>query len=114
MASSEDPEGVQTPASDSSSGNGHNDGYNEDPYSYAGVTEAGALTMTPSAPALPAKSGGGGGKLPNLLLGLRHHRIAAGLHGVGGHAVSFPASPCCRDDIRGARPGNRSITGAGA
>jgi sec-independent protein translocase protein TatC len=60
MASTEDPKGVQTPTSDSLSGNGHND----DPYSYAGVTEAGALTMTPSAPSLPAKSGGGGGKLP--------------------------------------------------
>src|SRR5260370_33975281 len=60
MPSTEDPKGVETPTSDSLSGNGHND----DPYSYAGVTEAGALTMTPSAPALPAKSGGGGGKLP--------------------------------------------------
>src|SRR5260370_16368799 len=60
MPSTEDPKGVETPTSDSLSGNGHND----DPYSYAGVTEAGALTMTPSAPARTAKAGGGGGKLP--------------------------------------------------
>src|ERR1700704_7147429 len=63
MALTEDPQGVKTPDSDSLPGNG-TASYNEDPYSYAGVTEAGALTMTPGAPALPAKSGGGGGKIP--------------------------------------------------
>jgi sec-independent protein translocase protein TatC len=78
MASTEDPKGVQTPKSDSLPENGAVSeptvsysqttddpyGYNDDPYSYAGVTEAGALTMTPAAPALPAKAGGGGGKTP--------------------------------------------------
>ena len=78
MASTEDPKGVQTPKSDSLPENGAVSeptvsysqttddpyGYNDDPYSYAGVTEAGALTMTPAAPALPAKTGGGGGKTP--------------------------------------------------
>jgi sec-independent protein translocase protein TatC len=78
MASTEDPKGVHTPKSDSLPENGAVSeptvsysqttddpyGYNDDPYSYAGVTEAGALTMTPAAPALPAKAGGGGGKTP--------------------------------------------------
>jgi sec-independent protein translocase protein TatC len=75
MASTEDPKGALTPKSTSLPENGvaseptvsysqttdDSYGHNDDPYSYAGVTEAGALTMTPSAPALPAKAGGGGG-----------------------------------------------------
>jgi sec-independent protein translocase protein TatC len=75
MASTEDPKGALTPKSASLPENGAVSeptvtysqttddpyGHNDDPYSYAGVTEAGALTMTPSAPTLPAKSGGGGG-----------------------------------------------------
>ena len=75
MASTEDPKGALTPKSDSLPENGvvsqptvtysqttdDSYGHNDDPYSYAGVTEAGALTMTPSAPTLPAKTGGGGG-----------------------------------------------------
>jgi sec-independent protein translocase protein TatC len=63
MASTEDPKGVQTPPSDSLPGNGAAS-HNEDPYSYAGVTEAGALTMTPTAPPPRAKAAGGGGKTP--------------------------------------------------
>ena len=75
MASTEDPKGALTPKSDSLSENGvvseptvsysqttdDSYGHNDDPYSYAGVSEAGTLTMTPSAPTLPAKTGGGGG-----------------------------------------------------
>ena len=68
MASTEDPKGAFTPKSDSLSENGvvaeptvSYSQTTDDSYSYAGVTDAGALTMTPSAPTLPAKSGGGGG-----------------------------------------------------
>src|SRR5882762_3419350 len=91
MASTEDPKGAQTPASDSLSENGGgasapgeslpsasepkvsysqttDDPYgygNDDPYSYAGVVETTAVTVTTPEPApLPVKYGGGGGASP--------------------------------------------------
>lgn len=89
MASNEDSKGDLTPKSDSSPENGgatapgeslpsasepkvaysqttdDGYGYNPEPYAYAGVTNAGALTIsTPSVSTVPAKSSGGGGKTP--------------------------------------------------
>ncbi len=85
MASTDDPKGAQTPASDSLPENGGgaseappepkvsysqttDDPYgygNDDPYSYAGVVETTAVTVTTPEPApLPVKHGGGGGAPP--------------------------------------------------
>src|SRR5881398_2411736 len=80
MASTEDPKGAQAPASDSlpENGGGASEskvsysqvtddpyGYGDDAYSYSGVVETTAVTVTTPEPApLPVKYGGGGGAAP--------------------------------------------------
>src|SRR5580698_4013764 len=85
MASTEDPKGVPTPDSGGLPENGFPEngagssepkvtysqttddayGYHEDPYSYEGVKNAGALTITTTATPVPvAKPAGGGGRTP--------------------------------------------------
>jgi len=84
MAATEDPKGAQTPGSQTSSENGGGGsapasepkvsysqvtddpyGYGDDAYSYSGVVETTAVTVTTPEPApLPVKYGGGGGAAP--------------------------------------------------
>ena len=87
MASTEDSKGVPTPNSDSLPENGLPEnglpekaapepkvsysqttddayGYNDDPYSYEGVKNAGALTITTTATPVPAPKPAGGGRKP--------------------------------------------------
>src|SRR5882672_7508168 len=84
MASTEDPKGAQAPGSDTLSENGGGAsvpasepkvsysqvtddpyGYGDDAYSYSGVVETTAVTVTTPEPApLPVKYGGGGGAAP--------------------------------------------------
>jgi sec-independent protein translocase protein TatC len=87
MASTEDPKGAPTPNSDSLPENSLPEnglpekaasepkvtysqttddayGYNDDPYSYEGVKNAGALTITTTATPVPVAKPGGGGRKP--------------------------------------------------
>src|SRR5579872_3078644 len=82
MASTEDPKGVPTPNSDGLPENGLPDktasepkvaysqttddayGYHDDPYSYEGVKNAGALAITTTATPVPVVKPAGGGRKP--------------------------------------------------
>ncbi len=76
MASTEDPKGVPTPNSDGLPENASEPkvtysqttddayGYHDDPYSYEGVKNAGALTITTTATTVPAVKPAGGGRKP--------------------------------------------------